>query len=142
MPLGSRALVQAVLAHLRADPKLGAIVHFGSVEGSQDTDQSVYPPYVVVYADTGDSSRERMSSEQTTRVDVTFTVQAVGADADQALWWADVLNGRMLDFKPQVPGWKCQALRHDGSDPIDRITEFTPPVSYSSDDYVLTARRS
>lgn len=142
MPLSKSAIITTILDHLEADPILAGKVHFGAVESPSDTDSPVPTPYVVVHANLGADYRERLSSEVSTQTDVSLTVMAVGEDARQALWWANAVNGRLLDYKPVVDGWKCSALTHTGSRPIDRLTDLPVPVHYSSDDYDLTARRS
>lgn len=140
MALPKRPLIDAVLAQLRADTALADKVHFGAVPDPEHTDAPLDPPYVVVHADTGTGERERLSSTTTTRTDITLTVQAVGGTATQALWWSDRAAARLMDHRPVVAGYTCEPLRHTDSAAIEQVTEFTPTIHYSSDDYVLTAR--
>lgn len=142
MASSKRALIQDVLAHIRAEPLFSELVHYGAVPSPEETDSPVPAPYIVVHSDLGLDERERVTSEVSTRTDVRISVMAVGVDADQALWWADKLNTRLLDYKPQVEGWQCSALRHTDSAAVQELTEHTPTVHYTSDEYDLTARRA
>lgn len=142
MASSKRALIQNVLEHIRGEPLFTELVHYGSVPNQESTDAPLPAPYIVVHSDLGPDERERVTSEVSTRTDVSISVMAVGVDADQALWWADKLTARLLDYKPVVDGWQCSALRHVGSAAVQDLTEHTPSVHYTSDDYDLTARRT
>lgn len=134
-----RAHVDALLARLRADEAMAAIVIDGIVDPLAPP---LAPPYVAVQVDSGVRSVERESSEQPTQADFRITTHCVGADANQARYFAEKVMAQFLGWRPVVAGWAPTAVQHRRSSPVQPDTTIKPAPQYITDVFNLTSRKA
>lgn len=134
-----RAHTDTLLARLEANTVLAGRVVDGLVDPAAPL---LPPPYVAVQVDSGLRAVERHSSEQPTQADFRITVQSVGADANQARYFAEKVMDQFLGWRPEVAGWAPQAVRHRRTSPAQPDTSVSPPSQYISDVFNLTTRKA
>jgi len=134
-----RAHVDALLARLRANAALAAVVVDGAMDAAAP---ALLPPYVVVYVDSGVRVVERESSEQPSRADFRITTHSVGVDANQARFFAEKVMDQFLGWRPVVTGWAPQAVAHSRSQPVTADTSISPASQYITDVFKLASRKA
>jgi len=92
--------------------------------------------------DSGRRTVERESSEQPTMAEFRITVHSVGADADQAGYFAEHVMSQLLGWRPIVTGWAPQAVQHFRSAPVLPDTTVNPATQYITDVFNLTSRKA
>lgn len=113
------------------------------VDGAVDPNAAaLLPPYVVVYVDSGARSVERESSEQPTAAEFRIVTHSVGADANQARYFAEKVMTQFLGWRPTVTGWAPQAVSHSRSQPVQADTSVSPASQYITDVFKLTSRKA
>ncbi len=74
-------------------------------------------PYVVLTPSGGHPDRDTLAGGRS-RLDMTFSVTAVGASPDEALWAADAARDRLLDVRLSIPGRRSWPVVHGDSQPV------------------------
>ena len=134
-----RAHTDALLARLRADSAMAAIVVDGIIDPAA---APLPPPYVAMQIDSGVRTVERESSEQPTQANFRITTHAVGVDANQARYFAEKVLAQFLGWRPVVTGWAPQAVQHRRSSPVQPDTTINPAPQHITDVFNLTSRRA
>ncbi len=119
----------AVFTRLRADSELTAVVFEGDVAGDPDR-------YVNVFHDTGFYSAHDFT-DSTGDVAVTFTIHSIGKQRWQAVWGSGRVTAQLLGFVPTIAGRRCWRITHEGSQPVRKDTDVTPPKFLAVDRFIL-----
>lgn len=93
-------------------------------------------PYTVIYPSQGDLGWASLEGDSTT-LDLSFQITAVGLTRAQAGWAADKARVALLDKKPTVTGRACGQILQESSVPIQRDDDVVPPVFYAINQYRL-----
>lgn len=121
---------QAVLTRLREDSVLTDSTYEGVVEDRPAR-------YCTIYVNSGRRTAERVTGGQTTAT-FTFTIHSVGTAPDQAQLVAERVFNQLLDWTPDVPGYRCRRIIHAASYPTQRDPDGLPPVYFAVDEFDLT----
>jgi hypothetical protein len=92
--------------------------------------------YVVVYADNGYRTAERLSGAQDT---ATFraVVHSVGTSPRQARWVAERVFEQVLGYRLTVPGRLCTVIRHTASLPVQNDPDLGKSAWYCVDEFAF-----
>jgi len=126
-----RAVKNALLARLRADPVLKDCTYEGVVTTRPAR-------YVTVYSDSGLREAERFTGGQWTSTQ-SFTVHSVGSTPDQAQFVAEKVFAQLLDHVLVVPERQCRRIRHGSSQPVQLDSAVSPPLWYTVDEFDVTS---
>lgn len=124
----SRAVDEAIFARLRTVSGL-QVFPGGEVVGQPSR-------YVVVWVNSGARSSDRFTQDQV-NVSKTYTVHSVGSTMQQAGWVNDRVLEQLVNFRPSVPGWSFQRLKHSVSRPAQIDRDVSPPLAYLVDQFDL-----
>jgi len=125
------AVKNALLARLRADPSLRAIVHEGVV-----TDRP--SRYLTVYADLGLRTAARLTGPQT-RATQTFTIHSVGSTPEKAQQVSALVIAQLVDHVLVVEGRSCWPVTHEETQPPGLDTDVNPPLHYCVDGFQVVS---
>lgn len=119
----------AVLARLREDPALTAAVYDGEV-----TDRPAPQHYVLVHSNRGVVRPARLAGPAVRR-QKTYWVHAVGMSKKQAEAVSERVLAKLLNWAPDVPGWQCEPVTHEASQPVQKDDTFKPPLYSGVDQF-------
>lgn len=132
----------AVKARIESDPALAGKVHDSAlvnVDGSLVRDQ-----YVILFG----GGPERLSDDRVTApqmpdsdAEYVYTARSVSVSADGCRAVASKVYARLVGFRPDVAGRKCQRMRLDDSGPVQADNNISPPLYFLDQDFVLISRR-
>lgn len=94
--------------------------------------------YITFYTNSGLADTDGRFTALVSRRTIRYVVHFVGGSPEQAQWVADRGVDALTNFKPLVPGWRCNRLRHESSqtDLIDREVPGNA-VYYNADEFDL-----
>jgi hypothetical protein len=96
------------------------------------------PPYVVMYADTGNREAAQLCDDQPYRV---WTIQTtcVGTTREQAAAEAQLVEDAVEGVRPVVVGRSCTRIKRIVSRPATRDDDVQPAVFYQIDQWRWTS---
>jgi hypothetical protein len=122
----------AILTQLRAHPELATVVYEGVVADRPKR-------YCTVWTDSGQRSSDRLTGSSVTAT-FTYVIHSVGIDPHQAQWVADRVFTQLLDWTPDIPGFRSRRIRHTATVPVQRDPDGLPPVYFCVDEFTLTTQ--
>lgn len=128
--------VDAVLARLRANPKLSDKV-YSPVQDEEEGDPSPLPlPYVMVFPDTGTYRSDRAAFQSENSL-FNFTLHVAGESQDQINKVMQEVHKQWVNWRPSIPGRTCWKMAHNFSTPINTRDDMRPPLLYVVDEWAL-----
>jgi hypothetical protein len=124
----TRAHDASVLARIREVPQLVDTVFDGDVKGQPQR-------YVNVHSNRGIAAPDRLTGGQPTRIRKTIWVHSVGASKSQADGVAEKVIGQLRGYTLTVPGWTCEPITHEASEPVQKDDSRQPVLFYGVDQF-------
>ena len=124
-----------VKARLESEPRLKGRVVEHAIDPAKPT---MAPPYLVLYTAMPGAEDYRIANEfRSGAKEHGASIIATGTTAEQALYFAQLVDDLMAGWRPTVPGWRFSRYGSTGNLIYgERDTTFIPPVDY----YRLTYR--
>jgi hypothetical protein len=129
----------AFLALIRADNELMETVYDGELrgpDGSRLAAASTPARYVVVHSNRGVVRPDRFTGPARRRRK-TYWVHSVGLSKRQAEAVAERVLARVLNQRLIVPGWVCDPITHEASQPISTDDSVKPARYFGVDQFDL-----
>lgn len=117
---------EALLDLIRQIPALSEFVFDGDVQGRPQR-------YVLVHSTRGLARTDRLAGGAPTRIRKSYWVHSVGASKGQADAVAEKVLQRLVGTRLVVPGWVCEPLTHEASEPTTK-DDSRQPVLYAGID--------
>jgi hypothetical protein len=130
----TRAHDDRVLGRIREVAALEKTVFDGEVPKENPDGTPLERPtrYVNVHSNRGTETPERLAGPAT-RIRKTYWIHSVGASKRQADAVAEAVIGKLLGWKPDVPGFSCERMRHPTSQPTQKDETVSPPIYFAVD---------
>jgi hypothetical protein len=119
-----------IRAHVAA---VKALMTFGVVYDGVVPDRTT-GAYRVLYADSGSIASDDLAHSSTWR-QWRFMTTSVGTTPEQARAFAEHAQSELVGVRPTVSGRSCGPIYHDGSRPVDRDDDVSPPLFYAVDSW-------
>lgn len=130
----------AFLARLRAHPMLSGIVYDTASRQKQGDEQPLPVPYVMVFADNGQHTSELLA-EMAERSLFNYTLHLVADTGSQLDRMGDAVLQQVLNWRPEVPGYRFFKARHHFSTPDNTNNRLLPTPVYRVDEIGLRCVR-
>lgn len=112
---------------IREVPALAQSVFDGEVTGRPQM-------YVLVTSNRGIARPDRLAGPALRRRQ-TYWVRSVGASKDQAVAVAEKVIGQLVDTILDVPGFTCERITHEASEPVQKDDSRQPVVYVGVDQF-------
>lgn len=122
----TRAHDTALLERIREVTALADSVFDGDVTGQPQR-------YVNVHSTRGLARPDRLPGGLPTRIRKTYWVHSVGASKSQADGVAERVLAQIVGYVLIVPGWVCEPLMHEASEPVQKDDSRQPVLYYGVD---------
>lgn len=138
----TRAHGAAELARLRTITALADAVFDGEVPKANGNGTPVEVPqrYVLVHSSRVVARADRLTGGAPQRGRRTLWVHSVGMSKGQADAVAEKVIARYNGWRPEVPGYTCEPMTHEASQPVQKDDTVRPPLYFGVDqfDYYTT----
>lgn len=123
----TRAHDQVLLERIRQVSALASAVFDSEVEGRPQM-------YVLVHSNRGIARPDRLAGPSIRRRQ-TYWIHSVGSSKTQADAVAEKVIGQLLDWIPVVPGFTCERISHEASQPVQKDDSRQPVVYFGVDQF-------
>lgn len=124
----TRAHDATLLDRIREVTALAGVVFDGDVKGDPKR-------YVNVHTNRGIARPDRLPGGLPTRIRKTVWVHSVGATKQQADAVAEAVVGKLRGCILNVPGWTCEPITHEASEPTQKDDSRQPVLYFGVDQF-------